>query len=364
MSAGVDPPLKATEAVPRRETAIRSCLAIQAAASWAADGGSGATTMSMTVLVLYEVRSIAPVNPDEQQRRGVIAGVAAYFVWGTLTLYWRRLHSFDAIELIGWRVICAAVLMIGVLSITHRWQHLRPVLGDRRLLASVLLCALFLAGNWTTYVWAVVHDHVIETALGYFLAPLGTMALGVALLHEQLNRVQKFVFIVAVIAVGVLTFSYGRVPWLALLLATTWVVYGYLKKHVPLTPVDSIAAESFVVLGPAVLVVLLFAGRSNSIPHAATTAQFVLVLGSGVATIVPLTLFAFAAQRVPLTVLGPLNYIIPTINFCLGWLVFHEALPPSRIVGFAMVWAGLVIATVDAARRSHLRAALVDAVPA
>lgn len=302
------------------------------------------------------------MNSHEQQQRGVVAAVAAYFVWGMLTLYWRHLHSFDAIELIGWRVICSAVLMIGVLSVTHRWRHLRPVLVDRRLLRSVVLCALFLAGNWTTYVWAVVHEHVIETALGYFLAPLGTMALGVIVLHEQLNRVQKFVFILAVIAVGVLTFSYGRVPWLALLIATTWVVYGYLKKHVPLTPVESMAAESFVVLGPAIGVIVIFAGRSNSIPHAATTAQL-LVLGSGLATIVPLTLFAFAAQRVPLTVIGPLNYIIPTINFCLGWLVFHETLPPSRIVGFAIVWAGLVIATVDSARRSRLRTTPVDAVP-
>jgi chloramphenicol-sensitive protein RarD len=306
------------------------------------------------------LRSIAPVN---SQRQGVVASVAAYLVWGTLTLYWRHLDSFDAFELVGWRVICSAVLMTGVLSITHRWQHLRPVLGNRRLLGSVMLCALVLASNWTTYVWAVVHDHVIETALGYFLSPLGTMALGVFVLHEKVNRVQQFVFLLALVAVGILTFSYGRVPWLALVIATTWVVYGYLKKHVPLTPVESMAAESFVVLAPAVLVVVAFAGRTNSIPHTASTAQFVLVLCSGLATIVPLTLFAFAAQRVPLTVIGPLTYIIPTINFCLGWLVFHESLPPSRVVGFALVWVGLAIATIDAARRARFRTTVVEPIP-
>ena len=105
-----------------------------------------------------------------------MAGVAAYLVWGTLTLYWRHLEDFDAVELIGWRVICSAVIMAIVLSVTHRWQHLRPILRDRRLLGSVVLCALILTINWTTYVWAVVHDHVIETALGYFLSPLGTIA--------------------------------------------------------------------------------------------------------------------------------------------------------------------------------------------
>lgn len=306
------------------------------------------------------------MSPDEQaaaQRRGIVAGVAAFLVWGTLTLYWRHLEDFNAVELIGWRVICSAVLMAIVLSVTHRWQHLRPVLGNRRLLGSVVLCALFLTVNWTTYVWAVVHDHVIETALGYFLAPLGTMAAGVVMLHEKLSRVQEFVFVLAVIAVGILTFSYGRVPWLALVIAATWVAYGYLKKHVPLTPVESMAAESFIVLGPAIIVVTAFAGRATSIPQTATSAQMVLVLCSGLVTIVPLTLFAYAAHRVPLTVIGPLNYIVPTINFCLGWLLFHEALPPSRIVGFALVWVGLAIATVDAARRSRARSGLVETVP-
>jgi chloramphenicol-sensitive protein RarD len=311
------------------------------------------------------VRSIAAVSPDDQQaqQRGIVAGVAAYLVWGALTLYWRHLEEFDAVELIGWRVICSAAIMAIVLTVSHRWQHLRPILTDRHLLRVVVLSAIFLAINWTTYVWAVVHDHVIETALGYFLAPLGTMAVGVVVLHEKISRAQEFVFVLALIAVGILTFSYGRVPWLALIIATTWVAYGYLKKQVPLTPVESMAAESFIVLGPAIVAVTVLAGRAGSIPHTASTAQFILVMCSGLATIIPLTLFAYAAQRMPLTVIGPLNYIVPTINFCLGWLVFHESLPPSRIVGFALVWVGLAIATVEAARRSRIRSNEPEPIP-
>ncbi len=313
------------------------------------------------------VRSIVAVTSDEQraaaQQRGIVAGVAAYLVWGALTLYWRHLEAFDAVELIGWRVICSAVIMTIVLSVSHRWRHLLPLLTDRGLLRTVVLSAVILTVNWTTYVWAVVHDHVIETALGYFLAPLGTMAVGVLVLHEKLSRAQEFVFVLALIAVGILTFSYGRVPWLALIIATSWVLYGYLKKHVPLTPVESMAAESFIVLVPAIASVTILARGATSIPHSATTAQFALVLCSGLATIVPLTLFAYAAQRMPLTVIGPLNYIVPTINFCLGWLVFHEALPPSRVVGFALVWLGLVIATADAARRSRSKAVVAEPVP-
>ncbi len=313
------------------------------------------------------VRSIVAVTSDEQraaaQQRGIVAGVAAYLVWGALTLYWRHLEAFDAVELIGWRVICSAAIMAIVLSVSHRWQHLRPLLTDRSLLRTVVLSAVILAVNWTTYVWAVVHDHVIETALGYFLAPLGTMAVGVVVLHEKLRRAQEFVFVLALVAVGILTFSYGRVPWLALIIATSWVLYGYLKKHVPLTPIESMAAESFIVLVPAIAAVTILAGGATSIPHSATPAQFALVLCSGLATIVPLTLFAYAAQRMPLTVIGPLNYIVPTINFCLGWLVFHEALPPSRVVGFALVWLGLVIATADAARRSRSKAVVPEPIP-
>jgi chloramphenicol-sensitive protein RarD len=263
------------------------------------------------------------VKSDPQQhgshaplhQKGVVAGVTAYLVWGALTLYWRHLEAFDAVELIGWRVICSAVVMSIVLTITKRWQHLRPILTDRRLLASVVMSAVILTINWTTYVWAVVHDHVIETALGYFLAPLGTIALGVVVLHEKLTRAQELVFVLAAVAVAILTYSYGRVPWLAVIIATSWVAYGYLKKHVPLTPVDSMAAESFIVVVPAVVAVTVLAGRATSIPNTATGGQFALVLCSGLATIVPLTLFAYAAQRTPLRVMGPLNYIVPTINF-------------------------------------------------
>jgi chloramphenicol-sensitive protein RarD len=303
-----------------------------------------------------------PAN-DGAERHGIIAAVAAYLVWGALTIYWRQLHSFNAVELIGWRVICSAALMAVVLTVTGRWQHLAPIRDDRRLLGTVVLSAVVLATNWTTYVWAVVHDHVLETALGYFLSPLGTMAVGVLVLHEPVRRMQQVVFGLAVVAVMILTFSYGRVPWLALLIAATWVLYGYLKKGVPLTPVESMAAESFVVMIPAIAAVVVLSGTASSIAHSGTTIQVVLVAGSGLATIIPLTLFAFAAQRVPLTIIGPLNYIVPTINFCLGRVAFHEALPPARMAGFVLIWIGLLIAGIDAARRSRTRVTPLEAMP-
>ena len=292
-------------------------------------------------------------NNEQRLRSGLIAGLTAYLVWGALTVYWKQLTEFDAFELVGWRVMSSAVIMGGVLTATGRWGAVRVIVRDRSLLARVTLAAFLLTGNWTAYVFAVVHDHVIETALGYFMAPLGTIAVGVLVFHEHLTRLQRVAVGLAVVAVLVLAVTYGQVPWIALILAGTWSLYGWLKKQVPLHPLESMAAESFVVLVPATVVATALAGADDSIPTSASAGKLVLVLLTGVATVVPLTLFAWAAHRVPLTVLGPMQYLVPTINFLLGWLAYDEDLPASRVTGFAFVWAGLVLITIDTVRRGR-----------
>lgn len=292
-------------------------------------------------------------NDEQHLRSGLIAGLTAYLVWGALTVYWKQLTEFDAFELVGWRVMSSAVIMGGVLTATGRWGAVRSIVRDRSLLARVTLAAFLLTGNWTAYVFAVVHDHVIETALGYFMAPLGTIAVGVLVFHEHLTRLQRVAVGLAVVAVLVLAVTYGQVPWIALILAGTWSLYGWLKKQVPLHPLESMAAESFVVLVPAIVVATALAGADDSIPTSASAGKLVLVLLTGVATVVPLTLFAWAAHRVPLTVLGPMQYLVPTINFLLGWLAYDEDLPASRVTGFAFVWAGLVLITIDTVRRGR-----------
>lgn len=292
-------------------------------------------------------------NDEQHLRSGLIAGLTAYLVWGALTVYWKQLTEFDAFELVGWRVMSSAAIMGGVLTATGRWGAVRSIVRDRSLLARVTLAAFLLTGNWTAYVFAVVHDHVIETALGYFMAPLGTIAVGVLVFHEHLTRLQRVAVGLAVVAVLVLAVTYGQVPWIALILAGTWSLYGWLKKQVPLHPLESMAAESFVVLVPAIVVATALAGADDSIPTSASAGKLVLVLLTGVATVVPLTLFAWAAHRVPLTVLGPMQYLVPTINFLLGWLAYDEDLPASRVTGFAFVWAGLVLITIDTVRRGR-----------
>jgi chloramphenicol-sensitive protein RarD len=303
--------------------------------------------------------STAPDEQDEQ--RGILFGLAAYLLWGLLTLFWRELHHFNAFELIGWRVLSSTAVMVVVLTVGGRWAHFVPIIRRPALLLRITGAAVLLTTNWTAYVYAVVHDNVIETALGYFIAPLGTMAVGVLVLREHLHGAQRVAIGLGITSVIVLTWSYGRVPWIAVLIAVSWTGYGYLKKRVPLSPVESMGAETFVLAVPAAVVIAAVAGRSWSIPSSADHRELLFVALSGVATIVPLTMFAAAAHRVPLTILGPMQYIVPIINFVFGWLLFHEDLPASRIVGFALVWLALGVLTVDSARRAHLGRARVRA---
>lgn len=289
--------------------------------------------------------------PHPQQRAGVITGLGAYVLWGLLTIYWKQLHGFDAFELIGWRIASSALAMVAVLAVTRRWSRLEVVRTDRRLLARVVVAALLLTVNWTSYVWAVVHDHVLETALGYFIAPIGTVLTGVVVLKEHLRSAQRVALVFAVASVIVLGLSYGEVPWLALVIAGSWVVYGFLKKQVPLAPIESMASESFLLAIPAVMVAVAYSSQPTSVPNTATGWEFALVACAGVATITPLMLFSYAAQRVPLSIIGPMQYIVPSMNFLIGWLLYHEDLPPSRVAGFALVWVGLAVLTIDSARR-------------
>ncbi len=285
---------------------------------------------------------------DGRERQGIQAAVVAYAGWGMLTLYWRQLHEYDPLELVGWRIASASVVMLIVMAAGGRLGGLRTVLTHSATRTNVVAASLLLTVNWSTYVWAVVHDHVIDTALGYFLAPLCTMAIGVVAHGERLTPMKWLSVGCAVAAIVVLVVSYGQFPWVAVLLAASWTSYGVFKRRVTLDPLTSLTGELLVLFVPAIAIVVLSFVRTDGIPNQATVIDWALVLGTGVITAVPLLLFAFAAQRVRFTVLGPLNYLIPIINFLLGWLAFHETLPPARLVGFLLVWIALIVIGLDA----------------
>ena len=286
------------------------------------------------------------------ERSGVAYGLGAYITWGLLTIYWKFLKDFNAFELIGWRVVTSSIILLTVIIYTERLRSLVTALRDPKLCLRIALASILLSINWTTYVWAVVHENVIETALGYFISPLATMIIGFAVLREPIRSAHRAVIAFAGIAVVILTYSYGRPPYLALIIAGSWSVYGYLKKQVPLSSLESLSAEVLMLLVPAIGILIWGFNRSESVKNIATTTQWTFVLFTGLMTAIPLLLFGAASRRVRLSLLGPMQYLVPTFNFFLGWLAYNEKLDTTRLVGFAFVWFGLVILITDSVKSS------------
>jgi chloramphenicol-sensitive protein RarD len=297
----------------------------------------------------------------QEDRSGLAIGLTAYLLWGFLTVYWKALHHFDAIELIGHRILWSSVLLALVLGASGRWRAVFGALRNKQEAGAMALASVLLAANWTSYVYAVVHGHVVETALGYFIAPIGTMLVGVFALGETLRARQWFALALSSAAVVILTVSYGRVPWLALVMASTWCTYGYLKRKVRLGPIESLAGEAWLLAIPAAVLVAVRSSGGQGIVSTASSRDIVLVLLSGVVTAVPLVLFAHAAKRLPFTVLGPLQYLVPSINFLLGVFAYHEHVDGTRIFGFSLVWAALVVLALDSLTGRVRSSRLVEA---
>jgi chloramphenicol-sensitive protein RarD len=288
----------------------------------------------------------------DDERRGFLTGNLAYVLWGLLTLYWHELTGLDAFGLIAWRIVWSVVVLAVLLTVTKRWTDLRGVLAARRF-GPITVAAIALATNWTTYVWCVTHGRVVETALGYFLAPIGLVLVGVVMFHERLRRAQVLALVLCGIAVVVLAVGYGSPPYFALLIAVSWTVYGVSKKRAALPPLEGLAAETLVLAPIAVGLLIVMQAVGSPSLEGASKLQVVLIPLTGVVTTVPLLLFAYAARRIPLAMLGWLQYWVPSINLVLGVAVYDESMPASRIAGFALVWAALALITVDGIRASR-----------
>lgn len=291
-----------------------------------------------------------------ESRRGVLLGTAAYLIWGLFPLYWPLLAPATPLEILAHRIVWSLVFVVGVLLLRRRWDWLSRLRHDRRRLGLLVLAATVISVNWGVYIWGVVSGHVVETSLGYFINPLVTVVLGVVLLRERLRPVQWSAVGLAAVAVVVLTVDYGRLPWIALVLAASFATYGLAKKQVAMPALESLAVETGL-LAPAAaaFLVAVQVGGSGTFGHvpAGTTA---LLVGAGVVTAVPLLLFGAAAPRIPLSTIGLLQYVTPIMQFLLGVTVFHEAMPASRWIGFAMIWAALVGFSADSVRAARTRA--------
>jgi chloramphenicol-sensitive protein RarD len=285
-------------------------------------------------------------------RRGTAFGAAAYLLWGLFPLYFPLLEPAGALEILAHRVVWSLVVVLGLLAAGRSWSWVRPLLRDRRTLGAMVLAALLIALNWALYIWAVNAEHVVETSLGYFITPVVLVLIGVVVLHERLRPVQWVAIGLGTVAVLVLTVDYGRPPWIALGLAASFAAYGLIKKRVGATvgAVQSLTVETAVLVLPALAYLVVLEVRGEGHFGHVGAGHSLLLASAGVATAVPLLLFASAARRVPLTTLGLLQYLAPVLQFLIGVLLYDEPMPASRLAGFALVWMALVVLSVDGVR--------------
>jgi chloramphenicol-sensitive protein RarD len=291
-------------------------------------------------------------HPDAGGRRGVVYGLAAYGLWGAVPVFWPLIKRAGALEILAHRIIWSLVIcVILLLTVVPRgwWSRI----GNRRQLPMLVLAAAIVSVNWGTYIWAVNHGHVVETSLGYYINPIFSILIGVIFLHERLDALQWVCVGLAAAAVVVLTVEYGRPPWIALTLATSFALYGVIKKQVNAGAVDTLTVES-AALTPVALGYLLYLQLTGSLTFGHLGwAHSLLLMAAGVVTVVPLLFFAAAATRLPLSTLGLLQYVAPTLQFVLGLLYFGEQMSVGRWIGFALVWIALVILTAHGIRTSR-----------
>ncbi|MFN8225852.1 MAG: EamA family transporter RarD [Mycobacterium sp.] len=288
-------------------------------------------------------------------RTGLLFGLGAYGSWGLFPAFFPLLKPAGAFEVLAHRIVWTLVFMVGVLLVAGLGRELRRIDGRTWLLLAA--ASALVSANWVIYIFAVNNGHVVDAALGYFINPLVSVALGVVIFGERLNRAQGLALAVATIAVVVLAVEVGAPPWIAFGLAFSFGLYGLVKKIVPTDPRVSVGVESALAapFALAYIVVAAVGGHGHFLGQGA--GHVALTVLCGPLTAIPLLLFAGAAQRLPLVTLGLLQYLTPAMQMTWGVVVGHEPMPPARWLGFALIWVALAVFTVDAVARSRRGAA-------
>ena len=296
-----------------------------------------------------------------ESQRGLAYGLGAYIIWGTFPLYFTLLEPTSPVEVLANRILWSCVVLFGLVIVGHRWSAIAPVLRDRRRLVLLAAASAMIAINWGFFIYGVTSNQVVQTSLGYFINPLVSVVFGVVLLHERLRRTQWVAVGLGVAAVAVLSFDYGQVPWIALVLALSFGSYGLLKKVLDMGAVESLSVETALLTPLAAAYLGYLVATGTSAWSTGDTSMTLLLASTGVVTIVPLLLFSAAATRIPLTWIGLLQYTTPVLQFATGVFILNEPMPASRWVGFSLVWIALVTLAVDSAaavRRGRSRTQL------
>jgi chloramphenicol-sensitive protein RarD len=285
--------------------------------------------------------------------KGTLYAIGGYIFWGLLPLYWKALQHIPPLEILSHRIVWACVVTLLLLATRGQWRQLGAALRSRRTVLMFGLSALLLASNWFIYIWAVNAGQIVETSLGYFINPLVSVLLGVIFLHERLRPAQTAAVLVALGGVLYLTALYGALPWIALLLAGTFAIYGLLRKTASLDSLVGLTLETLLIMPLALIYLLtLEAGGSGAFGHTGLASSLLLAF-SGLVTAVPLLLFAAGARKITLTTLGLLQYIAPSIQLSIGVLIYGEELSPQRLIGFALIWLALALYTGEGLLRTR-----------
>lgn len=292
-------------------------------------------------------------------RKGLIVTSLTFLLWGVVPLYWYLLQAVPSFQIIAHRIVWSGLLVVGWLVLRNRLGWWRKIREQPRALATLALSSLFIAFNWGLYIWAVNAGHVVETSLGYFINPLINVLMGVVLLRERLNSAQWVAVAFALLGVAWLTVQSGSPPWIALGLAFSFAMYGLLRKLISVDAVAGLGVESAYLFLPALAyLVWCEMGNGGGFLHGFGVWNGLLLIFGGVVTAVPLIGFAYGVRRIPLSMVGLLQYIAPSIQFLIGVFVFKEEFGADSALGFAAIWVGLIVFASDGLWRSRRRPAM------
>ncbi len=288
---------------------------------------------------------------------GNLSAISGYLLWGILPVYWKQLNFVSPEEILAHRIVWSLVFLAVLLFFRRRWAWIGFLLKNKKTLLFFLFSALVIGTNWFIYIYAVNNNFIVEASLGYFINPLLNVVLGVLIFKERLSKIQWTAVLLAFISVAYLTVNYGRVPWIALMLAALFGLYGLLRKVGKLDSMDGLFVEMLFLFLPAMLYVIYLEKSGQAVfAHTAFSGNALLIL-SGAVTMLPLLFFTYAAKRVKLATLGLLQYLAPTLQFLIGIFVYNEVFTLREFIGFSFLWAALALYSYDLLRKNAARKA-------
>jgi len=286
------------------------------------------------------------INVKDENTTGICYGIAAYSLWGILPLYWKLMESVPALEILAHRICWSFIFMLLVVYFYRKRGSLSAIIANRKKLFLIFLCGFIVSVNWFTYIYAVNSGHVIESSMGYFINPLVVVLLGVTVLGESLGRWQLMAIILAFVGVLIITIQYGRIPWIALILAGTFALYGLIKKMIHVDSLAGLVLEAFIVMPIALTYIAILEKGGKGSLVSSSPAVIVTLAGTGVITAIPLIFYARGIERTTFSMMGFLQYIAPSLQLFLGIFIFKEYFPLTHFISFCFIWAALAIFTL------------------